>query len=324
MKSENMKYPTLAHFRHFSSLLTNLRSTTVENIRQITPFYAKQSQFYAFFARKRRFHKKTNPIQTQFKPNKAKNKPNLSQFLSQFKPNSNPILSSVAYGEGGSKPISNGRTAWLYPACASKRLTESCNGEKAKRNVFSSFYFLPEDVKLRQLLSAFRTFYRFNGIYGYFLRMSKRKLKTAVLGLDGRGELLLEALKGVDYFEIQAVADKDTSLAEKIASQYQCAAYDDYRQLIIQNQLDCLLVAAGIHSCDEYVRMAMKKKFNIFKLAPAARDFEEAVEFVRLSEEQDIKFAVGNLKRFGMSLIPVGRPIRNWPAEGCCCIIVTG
>ena len=133
--------------------------------------------------------------------------------------------------------------------------------------------------------------------------MSKGRLKTAVLGLTGRGELLLEALRGVDYFDIQAVADKDTSLAEKIAGQCQCAPFDDYRQLIIQNQLDCLLVAAGIHSCDEFVRTAMKKKFNIFKLAPAARDFEEAVEFVRLSEEQNIKFAVGNPRRFGRSFI---------------------
>jgi predicted dehydrogenase len=133
--------------------------------------------------------------------------------------------------------------------------------------------------------------------------MSKAKLKTAVLGLTGRGELLLEALRGVDYFDIQAVADKDTNLAEKIAAQCQCAPFDDYRQLIIQNQLDCLMVAAGIHSCDEYVRTAMKKKFNIFKLAPAARDFEEAVEFVRLGQEQDIKFAVGNPRRFGRSFV---------------------
>jgi len=133
--------------------------------------------------------------------------------------------------------------------------------------------------------------------------MSEGRLKTAVLGLSGRGAHLLEALRGVDYFDIQAVADKDTSLAEKVAGQCECAAYDDYRQLIIQNQLDCLFVAAGIHSCDEYVRTAMKKKFHIFKLAPAARDFEEAVEFVRLSEEQDIKFAVGNPRRFGRSFI---------------------
>ena len=41
----SISYPTLAHFRHFSSLLTNLRSTPVENSLQISTFYAKQSQF---------------------------------------------------------------------------------------------------------------------------------------------------------------------------------------------------------------------------------------------------------------------------------------
>jgi len=133
--------------------------------------------------------------------------------------------------------------------------------------------------------------------------MSEGKLKTAVLGLNEAGQLLLETLNRVDYFEIQAVADRDTNLAEKIAGECQCAAFDDYRQLIIQSQLDCLLVAAGIHSCDEYVRMAMKKKFNILKLAPAARDFEEAAEFVRLSEEEGIRFAIANPRRFARSFL---------------------
>jgi predicted dehydrogenase len=133
--------------------------------------------------------------------------------------------------------------------------------------------------------------------------MSDGKLNTAVLGLNEDGQLLLQASEAVDCLKIQAVADKDTNLAEKIAGQYQCAAYDDYRQLIIQNQLDCLLVAAPMHSCDEYVRMAMKKKFNVLKLAPPARDFEEAAEFVKLAEEQEIQFAVGNPSRFACSFV---------------------
>ena len=66
-------------------------STTVENIRQITPFYAKQTQFYAIFARKSRFNEKTNPIQSQFKANLTQNKPNLTQF----KAKTNPIPSEA-------------------------------------------------------------------------------------------------------------------------------------------------------------------------------------------------------------------------------------
>ena len=131
--------------------------------------------------------------------------------------------------------------------------------------------------------------------------MSEGKLKTAVLGLNEGGRLLLEAAGRVDCLQIDAVADKDPNLVERIAAECGCAAYDDYRQLVMQNDLDCLLVAEAMYSCEEYVRMAMKKKFNVLKLPPGARDFEEAAEFVRLSEEQDIRFVIANPDRFASS-----------------------
>lgn len=131
--------------------------------------------------------------------------------------------------------------------------------------------------------------------------MSENKLKIAILGLNEGGQLLLKAASGIDYFQIEAVADRDGSVAEKAAAEYKCAAYDDYRQLVIQNQLDCLLVAAGMYSCDEHIRMAIKKNFNILKLAPAGRNFEEAVEFVRLADQEKVKFAVANPYRYAGS-----------------------
>jgi predicted dehydrogenase len=133
--------------------------------------------------------------------------------------------------------------------------------------------------------------------------MGENNLKTAVLGLDDNGQLLLEAASKIGYFEIAAVADTDTNLAESVADKYKCAPYDDYRQLIIQNQFDCLLVAAGLHSCDRHVKTAMKKKFNVLKLPPPARNFEEAAEFVRLAENENIKFAVANTSQFARSFI---------------------
>jgi len=109
--------------------------------------------------------------------------------------------------------------------------------------------------------------------------MSEGKLKTAVLGLNEAGQLLLEAVSRVDYFQIEAVADKDTNLAERIAAEYQCTAYDDYRQLIttmdsrLRGDNRCLLIAAGIHSCDEYVRMAMKKKVQYTQISSGGEGF---------------------------------------------------
>lgn len=133
--------------------------------------------------------------------------------------------------------------------------------------------------------------------------MQEKKLKTAVLGLNDQGRFLLKTAADTDHFQIQAVADKDTELAEKISAEYGCLAYDDYRQLIIQNHFDCLLVASPIHNCADYLRMAIKKKFNILKTAPAARNYEETAQFVRLAEDQNIKFAIANTARFAESFL---------------------
>ncbi len=72
------------------------RSTTVENSLQITPFYAKQTQFQkckmsinTFLAM--RYENldtmvggKTKPIQTQLKPIQSQNKPNSKPILCDF------------------------------------------------------------------------------------------------------------------------------------------------------------------------------------------------------------------------------------------------
>jgi len=145
--------------------------------------------------------------------------------------------------------------------------------------------------------------------------MPDRRLKTGVLGLDRRGQVLLKACSQLECIDIVAVADRDTQAAEKAGAEYGCAFYDDYRQLILQNELDSLLLAAGLYSCDEYLRMAMKKKFNVLKLPPAGRGFEEAAEFVRLSEEKGVKFAVGNRYRFSGGLAVLSDFLEESPIE---------
>jgi len=137
-------------------------------------------------------------------------------------------------------------------------------------------------------------------------------LKTAVFGLDDGGQSMLKAALQVGSFKIMAVADKDIKLAESVAGEYGCIAYDDYRQMVMQNQFDCLLVAAGMHHCAEYIRMAMKKKANVLKLAPPARNFEEAAELVALAEQEGVKFAIANPRRFTPSFLD----FRNFLQEG--------
>lgn len=131
--------------------------------------------------------------------------------------------------------------------------------------------------------------------------MADETLKAAVLGLGHEGHLLLEALRATDDFQITAVADLDPQRVERVARDFRCEPFTDYRQLIVQNQLDCLFVAADIHVCDDHLKTAFKKHFHVLKLAPPARDFEEVLEYVRLAEAQDAQFAIANPARFRSS-----------------------
>jgi len=106
-----------------------------------------------------------------------------------------------------------------------------------------------------------------------------------------------------------AVADKDASCAERVGEEYNRRGYDDYRQLI-QTRFDCLLVAEGLNNCEQYVRSAMKDGVNILKLAPAARNFDEAAELVRLAENHGAKFAVANPQRFDARFVEFRRRLR--------------
>lgn len=145
--------------------------------------------------------------------------------------------------------------------------------------------------------------------------MLDRPLKTALMGLDESGRLLLEAAEGLDLFTIAAVADSDANTAQQFGKLYNCDSYDDYRQLIMQNQLDCLFVAAPLHACIEYLRLAIKKKFNILKLPPLARNYSEAAELVKLAQSEGVSLVTANQGRFAQNAITLRSFIQDNSTE---------
>jgi predicted dehydrogenase len=123
---------------------------------------------------------------------------------------------------------------------------------------------------------------------------SENQLNIGVLGLDRRGQALVQVMADMPPFHIQAVADRDTQLVEKRAQQLTCEAFDDYRQFVLQSDFNTLFVAANLHSCLEHVRMAIKDRSHILKLAPMSRTFEEAAQLHALCRDQGTRFDVVN------------------------------
>lgn len=146
--------------------------------------------------------------------------------------------------------------------------------------------------------------------------MSEQKLKIAILGLSQNGRDLLDAAEGTGLFQIEAVGDVDPEVAEKIARKYDCAAFDDYRQLVIRPGLDMIIVDAPIHLCDEHIRTALKRKVHILKLGPAALDFEQFAEFIQLAKIHDVRFVVANFARFSPAFTMLKDHIHSEGSQG--------
>ena len=144
--------------------------------------------------------------------------------------------------------------------------------------------------------------------------MGSENLTAAILGLNDSGQRLLQAAVATGCFQIKAVADLDLQKAEKAAAEHHCDAYSDYRRLIVQNQIDCLLVAAETYTCDEQLKGA-SQEVNVLKLAPPARTFAETLAYVRMAESEGVQFAVANPARFQGSFLAAGEMITQGRLE---------
>ena len=146
--------------------------------------------------------------------------------------------------------------------------------------------------------------------------MGAKTLKTACLGLNLQAQEFLNVAAESEFFDIVAVAGNDIASAQKIAQQYGCVAFDDYRQLVVQNQLDALFVALPLCECAEYVHLAISKKCNILKLVPTALSFDEAAELIQSATKNDVKYITACSSRFAPPFVAMRDYITEIGTEG--------
>lgn len=137
--------------------------------------------------------------------------------------------------------------------------------------------------------------------------MSDQPLKIAAIGLTDEAIELLDIAGESKLYTITAVGDKRLERAEKSARTYECPAFTDYRQLIIQTQADFLLFGGPMHQCSEYIAQAMAAHFNILKSCPPALNFEQLSAFYRLANKEQVLFITAQNGRFSLPFEHVRR-----------------
>ena len=125
-------------------------------------------------------------------------------------------------------------------------------------------------------------------------------LKIAAIGLTDAAEQLLDIAWESDYYQVVAVGDERAERAEMFARKYECQAFTDHRQLIIQTNADFVLFGGPLHLCAEFIRLAIAEKRHVLKIPPPALDFEQLAEFHRAAQKNEVLFLVTQNGRFGL------------------------
>lgn len=129
--------------------------------------------------------------------------------------------------------------------------------------------------------------------------MTDRTVKLAAIGLTDEAQDLIRIAVESGLYTVVAAGDERQERAEACSRQYECPAFTDFRQLIIQAEADLLFFGAPVHQSAEFVRLGMQEHYHILQMCPPALNFEQLAGFYRLAKKEKVQFHTTAHRRFG-------------------------
>ncbi len=130
-----------------------------------------------------------------------------------------------------------------------------------------------------------------------------RKLRAGVVGVGNMGKLHVKNYSEMPNIELVGISDKDEDNGKKIASQYNCKFYKDYKELVKNEKLDIVSIAVPTSYHKEVAVYMMNNKVNVLVEKPIAGTIEDANEIIDAAEKNKVKLTIGHVERFNPAVI---------------------
>lgn len=129
------------------------------------------------------------------------------------------------------------------------------------------------------------------------------KIKVGIIGAGYMGQTHTRTYAGMHNVEVVGVADVVFSEAKRLADQYECKAFEEYKDLLAIPGLDAVSICTpdAIHR-DPVVEAAKLKK-HILLEKPLATNLEDANVIIDTVKENKVLFQIGFVERFNKSYI---------------------
>jgi predicted dehydrogenase len=133
----------------------------------------------------------------------------------------------------------------------------------------------------------------------------------AIVGCGVVGERMAEAVVEHERTNLRGACDLVESKAEAFASEYDCEAFTDYREMIRAGDVDVVYVGVPPASHRDVVAFALEHDRHVVCEKPIAEDADEGAEMVALAEEGDATTAINLPFRYTPGFVEMRERIRD-------------
>ena len=126
------------------------------------------------------------------------------------------------------------------------------------------------------------------------------KLNVGIIGLGAIGQKHCQALAQIEKANIAALADVNESTLLKTVKTYGGNAYEDYKDLLMQPDLDAVVVATPDEMHTEPCVAAAEAGKHILVEKPIATTVEDAMAVIAAAKKAKVKLMVGFSLRFNL------------------------
>jgi predicted dehydrogenase len=123
-------------------------------------------------------------------------------------------------------------------------------------------------------------------------------IKVGIIGLGKMGISHFAIFNSHPDVKVIAVCDPSPLIKHFFDKHIQMKCYSDYKALLEDNRLDCIVVATPNRLHAEVVRYALNKQLDVFCEKPFCIDIEDGAELVALAEKNGCVNQVGYHCRF--------------------------
>ncbi|MDO9565345.1 MAG: Gfo/Idh/MocA family oxidoreductase [Candidatus Desulfaltia sp.] len=138
--------------------------------------------------------------------------------------------------------------------------------------------------------------------------MSK-KLKVGVIGAGYLGKFHAEKYARMDNVDLVGIVDKNKSLAENVAGNYNANAYIDHKELL--GKVDAVSVVVSTPAHYAVSKDFLENDVDLLIEKPMTVTLEEADELIGIAESRGLIIQVGHLERFNPAVVALRDIVKN-------------